>query len=100
MRNLISHILFNTKRDAKRTYNNILWFIQHKESVSEKDLKEALAFELQSYQTTEDNEKVIFLINKDYSTTNFSVENFQEGLELFHQYLMQNASWYKSLLRD
>ena len=100
MKNLMLNALFSTKRDAKRTYKNILWFIDnHKGNVTEEDLKNALDFELQSYTKVNDaGEKVIFWINKDYSTTDYSAENYQQGLELAHQYMM-NKDWYKSLIK-
>ena len=101
MRNLMSHILFGTKRDANRSYKNMLWFLSNIKgrSITEEDLKKALDFELQGYQRTDDGEEVIFLINKDYTTTPFSMENYQEGLDLFHQKLMETASWYRALLQ-
>lgn len=100
MRNLMGNLLFKNKRDLKRTYKNILWFIDnHKGDVTEKVLKDALNFELSSYTTTEEGEKVIFSINKDYTQNFYSAENYAAGLELLHQQLMQIASWYKALVK-
>ena len=100
-RNLMINILFGTKRDAKRTYNNILWCLNNRrernETITEDSLKAALNFELGRYETTEDGQKVIFSINKDYSQTFFSAEHYDEGLELLHQALM-TKDWYKELL--
>ena len=103
-RNLMSKLLFGTKRDANRTYNNLVWFIQeskkHGKEVNEELLKDGLAFELSSYtKINDDGEKVIFWINKDYSTTDFDAKNFDAGVELLHQHLMEVANWYKDLIK-
>ena len=99
MKNLLGNILFRTKKDARRNYHNLQVIIQDKEKVTEETLKNALDFELNSYQRrNENNEKVIFFINKDYSTTEYDLSNYEVGLELLHQSLM-NCSWYKDLLR-
>ena len=101
MKNLILNILLSTKKDVKRTYNNIVWFTENfcKDGhVTEEDLKKALDFELQGRtRTTDDGEKIIFWINKDYSTTDFNAENYKEGVELAHQWMM-GREWYKSLI--
>lgn len=101
MKNLMLNTLLSTKRDVKRTYNNILWCIKNfcKDGhVTEEDLKKALDFELQGRtRTGDDGEKIIFWINKDYSTTDFNADNYNEGIELVHQYMM-NKEWYRSLI--
>ncbi len=101
MKNLMLNILFKGKRNIKRTYNNILWFIGKKTTVSEQDLKDALDFELQGYtKTGENGENIIFFINKDYTTVDFDATNYKEGIELVHQYLMEKSNWYKTLLKQ
>ena len=100
MRNLMGNLLFKKKSDCNRTYKNILWFIDnHKGNVTEEVLKDALNFELSAYTTTEEGEKVIFSINKDYTQNFYNADNYNQGLELLHQQLMERANWYKSLIK-
>ncbi len=96
MRNVILNNLFKKASDAKRSAHNISLVFRDCPKMTARD---ALEFEIQGRYHYEDGKKYVFVINKDYSTTDFECDDLEKAIDLAHEYLLQKADWYKALVR-
>ena len=99
MKNVIINNLFKTKRDANRTYKNLLWCRdndKNKPSTPKEQMRKYLEFELQSFYNYENNKKYVFTINKDYSTNDYECDDLELAIDMANETLFEK-DWYRNI---
>ena len=102
MKNVIINILFGTKRDANRSYKNLLWCRDNDKNPStdpKERLRKYLEFELQSYYHYDNGKKYVFTINKDYSTNDYECDDLEVAIDMANNNLFEQVSWYRDIIK-